>query len=208
MLKLVVADQAAATLGAMADGGLLLSVLGGVAYHEAFAAIIAAERELKMPADPILRLGALAVAITEDARRISQRLRLSNAEAKRLDSMGFRWWRLLQGMDEATARRRLYRLGVARYRDRVMLAWSRAGRHADARQWSKLATLPERWTVPQFPLKAADMMKRGIKEGPALGHILTIAEDAWIAGDFMSDASTLQNMADDVVTRFKHNHML
>jgi poly(A) polymerase len=208
MLKLVVADQAAATLGAMADGGLLLSVLGGIAYHEAFAAMITAERELKMPADPVLRLGALAVAITEDARRVSQRLRLSNAEAKRLDSMGFRWWRLLEGMDEATARQRLYRLGIVRYRDRVMLAWSRAGRHADAHQWSKLVTLPERWTVPQFPLKAADMMARGIKEGPALGHILTIAEDAWIAGDFMSDASALQNIADDAVTRFKHDHML
>ena len=40
--------------------------------------------------------------------------------------MGHRWWRLA-GMDEATARRRFYRLGEARYRDRLMLAWARAG---------------------------------------------------------------------------------
>ena len=81
--------------------------------------------------DPVRRLGALAVAVTEDARRVATRLRLTNAETKALDSMGHRWWRLA-GMDEATARRRLYRLGEDRYRDRLMLAWARAGRDADA----------------------------------------------------------------------------
>jgi hypothetical protein len=27
----------------------------------------------------------------------------------------------------------------------------------------------ERWTVPVFPLKAADFIKRGVPKGPALG---------------------------------------
>jgi len=75
--------------------------------------------------DAMLRLGALAVAITEDARRIAARLRLTREEAKKLDSMGHRWWRL-GGMDEARAKRRLYRLGEDRFRDRLMLAWARA----------------------------------------------------------------------------------
>ena len=70
--------------------------------------------------------GALAVAVTEDAKRVAARLRLSNAETKALDSMGHRWWRLA-GMDEARARQRLYRLGEERYRDRLMLAWARSG---------------------------------------------------------------------------------
>ena len=46
----------------------------------------------------------------------TKRLRLSNAEAKQLDSMGHRWWRL-SDMDEAVAKRRMYRLGAARYRE-------------------------------------------------------------------------------------------
>ena len=45
MLKLVVADGAAARLLAMADGGLLLAIFGGVAYTGPFAAMIAAERD-------------------------------------------------------------------------------------------------------------------------------------------------------------------
>src|ERR1700674_1079211 len=143
MLKLMIAQGAAGAITAMADGGLLLPIFGGVAYTGPFAAMIAAERLLGLAPDPVRRLGALAVAVTEDAKRLATRLRLSNAETKALDSMGHRWWRLA-GMDEATARRRLYRLGPERYRDRLMLAWARADGSADAAHWRQLATLAER----------------------------------------------------------------
>ena len=137
MLKLVVAEGAAGAVAAMAEAGLLLSFLGGVTYTGPFAAMIAAERALQLKPDAIRRLGALAVAVTEDARRVATRLRLSNAETKALDSMGHRWWRLA-GMDEKRARRRLYRLGAERYRDRLMLAWARADGASDRRPGANL----------------------------------------------------------------------
>jgi poly(A) polymerase len=200
MLKLVVAEGAAAAAVAMVDGGLLPSIFGGVAYTGPFAAMIAAERRLGLAPDPVRRLGALAVAVTEDARRVATRLRLSNAETKALDSMGHRWWRLA-GMDEATARRRLYRLGAERYRDRLMLAWSRSP-NFDSASWLPLATLPERWSAPKFPLKAADFIARGISQGPPLGQALALAEDAWLAADFPLDEAAVEAIADQTVTRF------
>ena len=205
MLKLMVAEGAAGATAAMADGGLLLRILGGVAYTGPFAAMIAAERLLGLKPDAVRRLGALAVAVTEDARRVATRLRLTNAETRALDSMGHRWWRLA-GMDEATARRRLYRLGADRYRDRLMLAWARAG--GDSAAWRQLATLPERWRAPKFPLKAADFIARGIAEGPALGHVLALSEDAWLAADFPLDQAALKAIADQTVTRFTRDHRL
>jgi poly(A) polymerase len=207
MLKLMVAPGAAAAIVAMADGGLLLSILGGIAYTGPFAKMIAVERRLGLEPGPIRRLGALAVAVTEDARRIASRLRLTNAEARALDSMGHRWWRLA-GMDEATARRRLYRLGEAGYRDRLLLAWARAGDDTEPVPWRELATLPERWSAPKFPLKAADFVARGIAEGPALGQVLALAEDAWLAAEFPLDQSALKAIADQTVTRFRRDHRL
>jgi poly(A) polymerase len=121
--------------------------------------------------------------------------------------MGHRWWRLA-GMDEATARRRLYRLGEEPYRDRLMLAWARAGASHDTAHWRELATLPQRWSAPKFPLKAADFVARGIAEGPALGHVLTLAEDAWLAADFPFDPSALAAIADQTVARFTRDHRL
>jgi tRNA nucleotidyltransferase/poly(A) polymerase len=207
MLKLMIAPGAAGAIAAMADGGLLLPILGGVAYTGPFAAMAAAERALGLAPDPVRRLGALAVAVTEDARRLATRLRLTNSETKMLDSMGHRWWRLA-GMDEATARRRLYRLGAERYRDRLMLAWARLGDDADAAHWRELALLPERWSAPKFPLKAADFIARGIASGPALGHVLALAEDAWLAAEFPLDQAALTVIADQTVTRFTRDHRL
>ncbi|MDE2470349.1 MAG: CCA tRNA nucleotidyltransferase [Bradyrhizobium sp.] len=207
VMKLMIADGAGGAVSAMADGGLLLPIFGGVFYTGPFAAMIAAERALGLQPNAVRRLGALAVAVTEDAKRLSGRLRLTNQEAKTLDSMGHRWWRL-GGMDQATARRRLYRLGAERYRDRLMLAWARSGDEPDCPRWRELVNLPERWSVPNFPLKAADFVARGIAEGPALGHVLALAEDAWLAADFPAEGPALDAIADHTVARFSRDHRL
>ncbi len=200
ILKLMVAKGAVESVTAMAEGGLLQSILGGVVYTGPLAAMIAAERMLSLPPDATRRLGALGVAITEDAQRLATRLRLTNAEAKALDSMAYRWWRLA-GLDEARARRRLYRLGVERYRNRMMLAWARAGSATDDAYWLQLASLPERWQAPKFPLRAADFTARGIAEGPALGEALAEAEHAWLGADFPLDEATLRAIADHAASR-------
>jgi poly(A) polymerase len=208
MLKLVVTERAAISVQAMADAGLLQSIFGGVVYTGPFAEMIAVERALELPPSAVRRLAALAVAVTEDAKRVSARLRLSNAETKALDSMGHRWWRFA-GKDEARARRLLYRLGEDPYRDRLMLAWARTGGSGNGvAPWRDLATLPQRWRAPKFPLRAADFISRGIAEGPALGHVLTLAEDAWMAADFPLEASALAAIADQAAARFARDHRL
>src|SRR6201996_8597155 len=207
VLKLMVAKGAPSATDAMAEGGLLQLIFGGITYSGPFAAMIEIEHALGLEPNAMRRLAALAVVVTEDARRLATRLRLSNNEAKALDSMGHRWWRLA-GMDETRARRRLYRLGADRYRDRLMLAWARAGAGADATSWRELATLPQRWSAPKFPLRAADFTRRGVAEGPALGHVIALAEDAWLAADFPVDPAALEAIADQTVTRFNRDHRL
>lgn len=200
MLKLLVAGGASSAALAMADAGLLQLLIGGVVYTGPLTAMIAIEHELGLPANATRRLAALTVAVTEDAKRVATRLRLSNAEAKALDSMGHRWWRFAT-KDEANARRLVYRLGPERYHDRVLLAWARAGGDVTASRWRALAELPQRWTAPKFPLRAADFIARGMAEGPALGHVLTLAEDAWLAADFPLDDAALASIADQAAAR-------
>ncbi|MBB4397299.1 CCA tRNA nucleotidyltransferase [Bradyrhizobium sp. ERR14] len=204
MLKLLVAARASAAVLAMADGGLLQALIGGVAYTGPLSAMIAIERELGLAASSTRRLAALTVAVTEDAKRVAARLRLSNAETKALDSMGHRWWRFAT-KDEANARRLLYRLGPERYHDRVLLGWARAGGDVTSMRWRALAELPQRWTAPKFPLKAADFIARGLAEGPALGHVLTLAEDAWLAADFPLEEAALASIADQAAARISRD---
>jgi poly(A) polymerase len=200
LLKLLVAGGAAAAVDAMVEGGLLQALIGGVAYTGPLAAMIAIEQALGLPPSATRRLAAVAVAVTEDAKRLAARLRLSNAEAKALDSMGHRWWRFA-AKDEANARRLLYRLSAERYRDRALLSWARSGGEVNSARWRELAELPQRWTAPKFPLKAADFIARGLAEGPALGHVLTLAEDAWIAAGFPLEGAALAAIADQAAAR-------
>jgi poly(A) polymerase len=46
-------------------------------------------------------------------------------------------------------------------------------------------------------LKAADFMKRGVAQGPALGAALAAAERAWIAAGFPDDQTALARIADE-----------
>jgi poly(A) polymerase len=155
------------------------------------------EAALELAPDPVRRLGALAVLIVEDAERLHEKLRLTNAEHERLTSMGSGWWRLSCATEEQVARASLYRLGPEGFIDRVLLAWARSAESASDDRWRGLAELPQRWTAPVFPLKAADLMARGLSQGPALGVALRTAEEAWIARDFPADAATIAAIADE-----------
>jgi len=197
MLKLLLAPRAAPTLAAMAETGLLMRVLGGVPYLAGFENVAKAEAAAGLAADATRRLGGLAVAIAEDAERLWQRLRLTNAEHARLSAMAANWRRLSPAMGEAAARAALYRLRPEHFVDGAIIAWARSPASAHDAAWRDLVTLPQRWTAPEFPLKARDFMARGVAPGPALGEAMRAAEAAWIAAGFPRDPKAL----DSIVSR-------
>lgn len=195
-LKLLVAKGAAAAIAVMAETGLLGRVLGGVPVIAGFANMVGIEAVVGLSADPMRRLAALGVLIVEDAERLAQRLRLSNAESERLVAMAVGWWRIVPTMGEAAARAVLYRLGAARFTDRVLVAWARSGAEAADWAWRDLALLGETWIPPRFRLTGADLTARGVPKGPRLGAALKAAEAAWIAAGFPADGAALAAIAD------------
>jgi poly(A) polymerase len=196
LLKLLLAPRAVPALAVMAETGLLGPVLGGVPHLASFANMAKLEAVCRLQADAARRLAALGVWITEDAERLWQRLRLTNAEHARLTAMATDWWRVSPAMGEAAARTLIYRIGPSYFTERVLLAWARSDAAASDQAWRELATLPQRWTVPEFPLRAADFMARGVEKGPALGAALARAEEAWIAQGFPMEGPPLRKIVD------------
>jgi poly(A) polymerase len=197
LMKLVVAAHAVPTLAVMTEAGLLGPVLGGVAYLAGIGNMAKVEAACGFAPDPVRRLGALAVVVAEDAERLWQRLRLTNAEHGRLASMADGWWRVTPG-DDAAARALLYRLRPERFTDRVLVAWARSQAGARDASWRALATLPQRWTAPAFPIRAAHLTARGVAKGRGLGAALARAENAWIARGFPCAKSAVAEIADAV----------
>jgi len=199
LMKLMVAPRAVPALAVMAEAGLLGSLLGGVPHLASFANMAKVEAACGLSADAARRLGALGVWIPEDAERLWQRLRLSNAEHGTLAAMGDRWWRLSPAQGEAAARRLIYALGAEYFVERVLLAWTRSDAGAHDATWRDLATLPERWSAPAFPLKAADFIARGVEKGPSLGAALARAEETWIGRGFPLDRKALNEIVNDAL---------
>ena len=194
LLKLLLVPHATSTLAVMAESGILGTVLGGVPLLASFENTAKAEAAIGVEPDATRRLGALGVAVMEDAERLSQRLRLSNAEFERLMALEY-WWRVRPAAGEHAARTLLYQLGPVSFADRVLVAWSRSDAGAADRAWHELATLPQRWTAPRFPLKAVDFLSRGVPKGPEMGAALRAAEQAWIEADFPENRVVIDAIA-------------
>jgi poly(A) polymerase len=89
------------------------------------------------------------------------------------------------------ARRLLYRLGAACFRDKVMLQWAGAPQAAGA--WRMLLQMADNWQQPRFVLTGRDVMQAGVPEGPQVGRVLTQVEDWWVDGDFAAGEGALRD---------------
>ncbi|CAN7265809.1 CCA tRNA nucleotidyltransferase [Bosea sp. LjRoot237] len=172
--KLLVAPRATHTLQAMAGAGLLMPVIGGVPRLSRFAAIADGPGERVYPA---FRLAALAVVTNEDALRLRERLRLSNAEFERISGIATALEALSgSGVPQEIARlRRLaHRIGTDAVAGGLALLGT-AGRSADTQ-----ALIAELARTPPFLLTGKDVLALGVGAGPRVGQALEMAREAWI----------------------------
>jgi poly(A) polymerase len=134
---------------------------------------------IETPPDPLRRLGAL---IEHGGDEVALRLRLSNAEARRLIEM-CPPLSLPADADEPTQRRLLYAHEAQRVRD---AAWLRLAETGDER-YRLWIDSSERWRRPRLPVGGEDARRLGLPSGPRIGAALRQVEDAWIASDFALD---------------------
>ena len=183
LLKLLLAPHATPTLAVMAETGLLGGVLGGVpllASFENMAKVEAAtgiERRRGAAARRARRLcqggrGKAGAAAAPLQRRSGAAIRARSLVARLAGG-----WRAGGACAPLSSRTAIFR------RPRAARLGALDAGAADG-AWRALATLPQRWTAPVFPLKAADFIRRGVAAGPALGAALRAAEYGLDRGGF------------------------
>jgi poly(A) polymerase len=156
-----------AAVALMADTGVLGAVLPEGTDVSRLSALVAAGA----PADPVLRLAAL---LTGDASAVTERLRLSNAEATLLAGMHAAPPPLDSDPD--------VRRALADTAREILLgrAWLAGG------DFSLLARLAST-EVPVFPLHGRDLKAAGIAPGPAMGALLRELREWWLASGCTGD---------------------
>jgi poly(A) polymerase len=203
LLRLLAAPRAVEIVGVMADAGLVERLIGVRGDVETLGRLVAIERALGRDADPLLRLAALSGG-NRHLTALGARLRLSNVESERLARLVLPDPAFDPATDESEARAFLYRFGVEAFRDGVLLAWARSEAAADHSLWRARFLLPARWKVPELPVRGADLLERGLAEGPVIGRVVRAFEDWWIAEDFPEDKARLARALSDLVKANRH----
>ena len=204
LLKLLGARNCAPTIAIMCGAGLLLPVLAGIAIPARLARVIEIEHARGAKADPVLRLIALCVVVREDAERLREELRLSNAEAQRALAAA-RALERLHGCtappDDGALRAFLHQHGAQAARDALTLAQAQACVGAQDAAFASadafLATTPR----PRLPFSGADLLARGVEPGRGMGAGLKAVEALWIAADFPDDPARLAQLLDEALSR-------
>jgi poly(A) polymerase len=160
--------------------------------------LVRAESDLGWPVDPLLRLEALLPPDADRMKALAVRLRLSSAEAKRLEAWAVRP-AVAATATESTLARMLYEGDRQAVLDRLRLSLALArGKAAaddkamiEAGSLSRLIAFAERWEKPEFPVKGRDLAAAGYARGPQLGKTLKSLEADWIASGFTLERDAL-----------------
>jgi poly(A) polymerase len=195
LLKLLSARQAARVCAEICADGLLHPLIASVPNPARLRRVVANVP----PQDPLLRLAALCVKLPEDAARLRGRLRLSNAEAERLEGAAHALMGL-HGLNEPPKpeglRGLLFRHGRRAAGDAIILAQAdaRPG-HDDA--WERARKFLHDTEEPRLPFSGADFIARGITEGRAVGEALRELQARWIKAGFPTDPARLARLLDE-----------
>ena len=195
LLKLLVARRAAEIVAVFADTGLLAPLIEAVPQPRRLARLVAHAPE----ADAVLRLAALAAIVREDAARLQERLRLSNADALRLDAATSALAHLHGSGPPNTqmSRTLLYRYGRAAAMDSVALA-SAAARSEEETAWRTATSFVARAEMPVLPFTGKSLIACGIAPGKPLGEALRRLSKAWVDAGFPQDPETLSKILTDL----------
>ena len=201
MLTLLAADDPMPALRTMRDAAVLAVLLPEAQGTNRLTNLIAIERTLN-DTDSIRRLAALIVGIDDAkaaARTVAERWRLPGEEGARLAALC-----KLPAIFDFTADRHsrrvlLYRLGPDYFRDVTLMTWALQDDIKNESAWQEMLNEASKWEAPTFLLNGADVLARGVEEGPEVGRLLTAVEEWWIERDFAPDRATLLEKLDALV---------
>jgi poly(A) polymerase len=184
LLKLLALPDPAPTISTMLDHAILAPAIPEIGEEglARLCRLLAAETETGTVPDALRRLIALLPHDEAAADGVAARLKLSNAQRKRITAA------LTEGPVEPTEA--LYRLGHQGALDRILI------RPAPAVQFARIADRER----PVFRLRGGTLIARGLNPGPRVAQAMQAIERRWIEEDFPDETRVVQ-LADEEVAQ-------
>ena len=183
LIKLLSASDPTRAILWMRQTGVLTAILPesekwGI---DAFAGVVKAGEINGWGTDAVLRLMSMLPPHEAKVADLAKRLKLPNKVRDRLLA-----WAATPEPDAQTKRKdfakTLYRGNVPAITDRLKIAVSRAGKNQP--KFHRLLDQITSYRRPEFPVRGADLIKKGIPQGRDISDKLSELEDAWVESDF------------------------
>lgn len=189
LLKILALPNAPDALTLMQQSGVLTALLPDARFDAAsFSRLVALQQAVAQDSELVPEVWPRLAVLFPDidaagAERVVERLKLSNAQRLRVTALlAPAPFEPAMLVDEATWPQTLYRFGVERCRDRLLLAAAAGTVEEPAAVAHIIASAT--WQRPVFPLRGADVLAVGFAPGPTVSALLTEIEDWWAAEGF------------------------
>ncbi|MCB1536589.1 MAG: CCA tRNA nucleotidyltransferase [Rhodoblastus sp.] len=202
IVKLLAARRGPEIAREAAEAGLLDFFLAGVAGPVRLDRLAAIEQAQQLAADPVLRLAAFAVLTPEDADRLRDRLRLSNAEHRRLHAAAGALERLHGSAvpPHGTALAELvFSRGADAVLDALLLAHAESTAAPADVAWRTAREDANALRELKLPVSGEDLKQRGVTEGRAIGATLKTLQAKWIRAGFPRDPAIIARLIDEAI---------
>ena len=202
LTKLLKARRAGEIVAQCCEAGLIGPLIAGAANPSRLQRLIAVESARAAPTDALLRLAALGLLIAEDADRLRDRLRLSNAECDRLAAAAV----ALEGLHGLRAppslgdlRALLFAARRTAAQDALTLAHVDSGAAPDDPAFASAFRFVSDTPEPTLPFTGADIVARGIAQGQGVGAVLKSLQALWIRAGFPREPGLLARLLDEAL---------
>jgi len=184
LLKLLAGIEPVPTIALMLAHRIIAAVVPEIDGNSVKRLDRLVARERHYGGDALRRLSALLPSDPALADLVGARLKLSNAQRKRLTLAA-------EGAEPGPARPLAHAIGLEGARDRLLL-------HA-ADPAAGMAEL-EDWAVPRFPLTGGELVKMGLDAGPVVAATMQATERQWVHEDFPG-ADRVREIAEELVAQ-------
>ncbi len=192
LIKLFEAPQAKQILSLLYQTGLLSQILASAPNIMPALRGIDIECHLNLPPNPMFRLKLLAVYHQGDIKRLTTRLKLSNAQEHTLQMC--QAYKALPPLEVTRAdehHKSHYLLGTHAYTLAFLTKWAAGELSIDDKSTTQFFQHQVNRVVPTFPLTGQNLIDAGIQPGPDLGAKLKALEKLWLKKNMALTAEEL-----------------
>ena len=185
--KIINHNNSFKSLSMMNEANILTEISDDISVTKDYLKISHIENKINKPINNLLKLSILLESSEQNANNFIEQFPISNEEADNLRTFTNLDLTIKSYLSIKESRAKLYRLGIEKFQDFVILNWIKDSNQKNDLNWHTLHEVAKNFEQPKFSFGANDIIRMGIEEGPLVGKILSELEEWWIDSDFIDD---------------------